>query len=114
MSEARRAATARRPRITTSDPERKPQSEPELAERVVIVDAVDGAWRVSAAHMEPLRFRSLSEADRAGHRVAQTLTRLGLDARVDTYDAAGALTGTKPYPARTGGPNLTPRRQLDA
>jgi hypothetical protein len=89
-------------------------SEPDPTERVVIVDIVDGAWRVSAAHMEPLRFRSPDEAEKAGHRVAQTLSRLGFDARVETYDAAGALTGAKPYPARTGGPNLTPRRQLNS
>ena len=89
-------------------------SEPEPGERVVIVDIVDAAWRVSAAHMEPLRFRSAAEAEKAGHRVAQTLSRLGFDARVETYDAAGALTGARPYPAQTGGPHLTQRRQLDS
>jgi hypothetical protein len=100
------------PRIATTEFEQTPRPEP--AERVVIVDTVDGAWRVSAAHMEPLRFRGPDEAEKTGHRVAQTLTRLGFAARVDTYDASGALTGTKAYPARIGRPNLTPRRQLDS
>ncbi len=92
----------------------QPDLPPELAERLVVVDAVDGAWRVRAAHMEPLRFRSPAEAEKAGHRVAQTLIRLGLDARVETYDAAGALTDTKPYAARSGGPGPAPRRQLNS
>jgi hypothetical protein len=63
--------------------------------------------------MEPLRFRSAGEAEKAGHRVAQNLTRLGLNARVDTYDEAGALTGAMPYPAKPA-QRLTLRRQLDS
>jgi hypothetical protein len=115
MSQARRAATARMPRITTSEPgPPPPERKPEPAERVVVVDALDAAWRVSAAHMEPLRFRSPADAEKAGHRVAQNLTRLGFDARVEIYDAAGALTAAKPYPARAGGPPKAPRRQLDS
>jgi hypothetical protein len=104
------------PRVTTSEAEPAPQSErkPEPAERVVVVDVLDAAWRVSAAHMEPLRFRSPADAEKAGHRVAQNLARLGFDARVEIYDAAGALTGAKPYSARPGGPPPAPRRQLNS
>jgi hypothetical protein len=115
MSQGRRAAATRMPRITTSGPERIPEPEqtPVPTARVVIVDTVDGVWRVSAAHMEPLRFRDAAEAEKIGHRVAQTLIRLGFDARVDTYDAAGALAATKAYSARVGGPPPA-RRQLNS
>lgn len=116
MSQGRRAAATRMPRMTTSEPEQtsEPEGTPEPTERVVIVGAVDDVWRVSAAHMEPLRFRAAAEAEKAGHRVAQTLIRLGFDARVDTYDAAGALAATKAYSARVGGPPPAPRRQLNS
>ena len=79
-----------------------------------MVDVLEGAWRVQAAHMEPLRFRSAAEADRAGHRVARTLARLGFNALLETYDALGDLSATARYRGET--PNLwrSPRRQLDS
>jgi hypothetical protein len=83
-------------------------------DRVVIIQILDGAWRVCAAHMEPLRFRSAAEAERAGRRVAQTLARLGFDARLDLHDEAGVLTSATPYAAETEALDLRPppRRQL--
>lgn len=88
--------------------------ETEPVDRIVTIEAVDEAWRVRAAHMEPLRFRTADEADRAGRRVARTLSRLGFDTLLETYDAAGVLTGTAPYPAETNIIDLRPppRRQL--
>lgn len=88
--------------------------EADQAERIVIIDVAEGAWRVQAAHMEPLRFRSADEAERTGHRVARTLARLGFNARVDTYDAAGEHTATQRYRGETRELRRTPRRQLDS
>ena len=88
--------------------------EADQADRIVIVDCADGAWRVQATHMEPLRFRSAEEADRAGQRVARTLARLGFDARVDSLDATGDRTATRRYPAETARLRTTaPRRRLN-
>lgn len=78
------------------------QRDTQQADRIVTVDCADGIWRVRAAHMEPLRFRSLEDADRVGERVARNLARLGFDARVDSYDTAGGRAGTRCYPAETG------------
>lgn len=85
-------------------------------DRIVTVEFQDGAWRVRAAHMEPLRFRSGAEAERAGRRVAQTLSRLGFDARLDLHDEAGVLADTAHYPGETDALDLraAPRRQLDS
>lgn len=80
---------------------------------MVVVDTVDGAWRVQAAHMEPLRFRTAAEAERAGHRVARTLARLGFNARVDTHDALGDRTTAARYVGETRG-TRSARRRLDS
>ena len=84
------------------------------ADRIVIIDVLEGAWRVQAAHMEPLRFRSAADADRAGHRVARTLARLGFNARVERYDTPGDLAVTARYPAETRRSRPPARRHLDS
>ena len=86
----------------------------DLTDRIVTIEVVEDAWRVRAAHMEPLRFRTEAEAGRAGRRVASTLSRLGLGARLESYDAQGVLADTARYAAE---PDMTdwrppPRRQL--
>ena len=103
LSQLRRAAGVRAPREATS-------VTAEQADRVVVVDVLDGAWRVQAAHMEPLRFRSAAEAERAGHRVARTLARLGFNACVETYDALGDRTGAAHYPGETAATRSANRR----
>lgn len=112
LSEQRRAEGAHTPAETTSEAD--PRRDGEQADRVVVVDALDNAWRVQAAHMEPLRFRSAAEADRVGHRVARTLARLGFNARLETYDALGDLNVTARYPGETSSLWRSPRRQLDS
>ena len=82
--------------------------ETEPVNRIVTIEAVDQAWRVRAAHMEPLRFRTAAEAERAGQRVARTLSRLGFDTRLETYDEAGTLIETAPYAAETNIVDLRP------
>ena len=116
MGQGRRAAATRMPRVTAFEARRAPERQrpPESAERVVSVHIINGVWRVSAAHMEPLRFRAAEEAEKTGHRVAQTLARLGFDARVETHDAAGAVIATQVYPARIAAAPSAPRRQLDS
>ena len=88
--------------------------EVEQADRVVIVEALSDAWRVQAAHMEPLRFRSAAEAERSGHRVARTLARLGFNTRIESYDAAGGLHGVARYSREAPGARPPPRRRLDS
>lgn len=84
------------------------------ADRIVTVDCADGAWRVQAAHMEPLRFRSAEDAERAGRRVARNLARMGFGARVDSYGTTGDRTATQWYPAETGRLRANaPRRRLN-
>lgn len=88
--------------------------EADQADRIVTVDCADGVWRVQAAHMEPLRFRSGEDAERAGQRVARNLARLGFDARVVSCDPAGDHAATRRYPAETGRLRAgAPRRRLD-
>lgn len=112
MSEARRAANLPASLETAIEADRARDAD--QADRIVVVDAMEGAWRVQAAHMEPLRFRSAAEAERAGHRVARTLARLGFNARVETYDAAGDLGGTARYQGETPGSRPPARRHLDS
>ena len=94
----------------------KRMREADPTERTVTVQVLDGAWRVRAAHMEALRFRSAAEAERSGRRVAQTLSRLGFDARLDIHDEAGVLAGTTHYAAETEVPEsrASSRRELDS
>lgn len=86
----------------------------DLNDRIVTIEVADDAWRVGAAHMEPLRFRTEAEAERAGRRVASTLSRLGFGARLESYDAQGVLADTAHYAAEMEMTDWRPppRRQL--
>ena len=111
MRQLRRAAMP--PRLSGGAAEQGMRSA-DSADRIVVVDAVGGIWRVRAAHMEPLNFRSADEAERAGRRVAQTLARLGFEARLDTYGDDGGLIESARFAAAQRDLRLSPRRQLDS
>lgn len=89
--QARRAAAERRP-----DRMRLPVDAAH-EDRTVSVVLMGDIWCVRAAHIEPLRFPSIGEAEEAGQGVAQNLATLGFDARLDIHDAAGALVRTMRY-----------------
>ena len=112
MSQSERATSDASPEDATPDADRP--GEIDQADRVVIVEALNDAWRVQAAHMEPLRFRSAAEAERSGQRVARTLARLGFNTRIETYDAQGALNGVDRYSGEDPGARPPPRRRLDS
>ena len=99
------------PRVSRGVVEQK-MRDAEAADRIVVVDAIGGIWRVRAAHMEPLNFRSADEAERAGRRVAQTLARLGFEARMETYGDDGGLIDTARFAAAQRDLRLSSRRQL--
>lgn len=87
----------------------------EAAVRVVVVEPHNGSWQVRAAHMEALWFRAFADAERAGARVARTLAGLGLAARVDVLDEAGAVARSTAWPAEAEIFDFAaPRRRLDS
>ncbi|WP_293902197.1 hypothetical protein [Phenylobacterium sp.] len=114
MSQLKSAVGGRLSRATLARVE--PAHDAPPAERVVVVDCLGTAWRVHAAHMEPLRFRTAAEAEKAGRSVATNLTLMGFDTRLDTHDDAGGLVRTMRYFGDREARDLhrTRRRHLDS
>lgn len=83
-------------------------------DRIIIVEPAAGGWRVKAAHMEPLRFITVEEAEHAARRAARNLARLGLNARVETHRRSDDRPRQERFPAEVVRLRFGRRRRLDA
>jgi hypothetical protein len=66
-------------------------------DHLIIVEPVDGGWRVGCDEIQPLMFLSGGRAEAQARVIARCLTRLGDDARVVVHDRDSGLIGAHRY-----------------